>query len=67
MMSVFLTSDGVSIACGLSGLEFYLIIDLHIPVLAKTPAQKRIEVFNQHKFELQPDSEIMGFSLQLLH
>lgn len=64
-MSIFLTLNGIRIACGLSGLELYLTIDTHIPVLTKTPAQKCTEVFNQHEFELQSDSEIMGFSLRV--
>lgn len=61
VISMFLTLNGIRIACGLSGLELYLTIDIHIPVLTKTPTQKCIEVFNYHEFELQPDSEIRGF------
>lgn len=60
---IFLILTGIRIACGLSGLELYLTIDTHIPVLIKMPAQKCIEECNQHEFGLQPDSEIMGFSL----
>lgn len=67
MISVFLTLNGIRVARGISGLELCLTTDVHIPVLNKTPAQKCIEVFNQHEFELQPDSEIMGFWLRLLH
>lgn len=52
---MFLTLDGIRIACGLSGLKLYLTTDIHIPVLSKTPARKCIEGFNQHEVELQPD------------
>lgn len=69
MISIFLTLNGIRIACSSSGLKLYLTIDIHVqvPVLSKTLAKKCIEEFNQDEFEFQPDSEMMFFWLRLLH